>query len=720
MEISVSETLWHKIQRAVVPMLWALAMLGVILIYQKITTASADIASQQLFTWLMLATLLTIAALAFLYAQKIYRTFDILKERAEETALKKRMMIAFGVVTIMPTLFVSIFAFSLFNLGLQAWFDKKVQTGLTNSLAVAEAYFNEHKENLRADALSLAQDISKAGALSFSNPIDFNNFVNAQAEKRSLTEVIVSRDNRLIAQGKFSFALVFEKFPPNYTERAKAGEVVIFTDDSKNKVRALTRVEGMPDTYMIVGRLVDGRVLSHMQETQGAYREYMEQLDNLGDIQFNVSLVFLAFALLLLLGALWYALQFATKLTDPISRLAFASERIRGGDYSARVAITDEKAVDEIDKLSLAFNRMADQLEAQRADLITANRNLDERRRFSEAVLSGVSSGVVALNKHFEISLANRSAEKLLLDEGHKFDELVGCKLEDVMPDMHQLLADLAKNPAKQVYGNITYERGEERLTLHARITSETLNDTIFGYIATFDDITPLISAQRQAAWSDVARRIAHEIKNPLTPITLAAERLKRKYMETVADEEKENFKRYTETIEHHAGNIGRMVEEFVQFARIPTPEFADVDVESLIKKALFTEKVAHSDITYHAQLAEEKIIIAGDERLLSQLLVNLLKNAAEAMQDVVGEKEITVKTKVKEGRVTLTIADTGKGIDEEFIEKIFEPYVTTRAKGTGLGLAISKKIVEDHKGSIKITNRKEGGALVTLSFPIK
>lgn len=707
---------WRKI---LLPTLWVLALSSAVLTYQQITHTDQITSPANRIWWLLLANLLLIGSLAGVYARRVILTLTRLNQQSESAGLKKRMMWAFGLVAMVPTLLVTVFAFFFFNLGIQTWFNDKVQTALSESLVVAEAYFKEHQENLRAEAQAMANEVARAGSLSISNPIEFNRFVDKQAEMRLLTEVIIFRQSRVIAQGRLSFALAFETFPANHLERAEQGEVVMFTDGAGNKVRALIKITSLPQTYMVVGRLIDSRVLAHMEETQGAYKEYMELRERIGEIQFTVSLVFLAFALLLLLGALWYALVFANKLTAPITDLAIAAERIRGGDFTARVDTKHHTAKDEVDTLSQAFNRMVEQLEAQRGDLIAANRSLDERRRFSEAVLSGVSSGVVALNQHLEITLANRSAEKLLLNEGDRFEDLVGGNIEDAIPDMHDMLAGLQQDPTKQIRGNIDYQRGEEKLTLHARITSEVLEEKVIGYIATFDDITPLISAQRQAAWSDVARRIAHEIKNPLTPIALAAERIKRKYASQVNPEDLETFNKYTDTIEHHVGNIGRMVEEFVQFARIPNPVFAEVNVNSLIRKSLFTEKVAHSDITYHTDLSTDTLTIAGDERLLSQLLVNLLKNAAEAMQDVAHAKEIHVTTTLSEGRASITIRDSGKGVEEDQLENIFEPYVTTRAKGTGLGLAISKKIVEDHKGSIKISNYSGGGAVVSLGFPV-
>jgi two-component system nitrogen regulation sensor histidine kinase NtrY len=709
-----------RVRRMVVPILWVLTIFSAVLTYQQITNSNQIIENAMRVWGLLVVNFVLMLALGGMYARRIFFALTRMKTQvgtSSTSALKKRMMIAFGVVTMVPTLSVSLFAFFFFNLGIQTWFNDRVKTALSESLAVAEAYFDEHRENIRADALAMANDLNNIAGAAQSNPPEFNRIVNTQAELRLLTEAIVFRQNRIIAQGRLSFALAFESVPQDALERAANGEAVIFTNDEQDKVRALVKIESIPQGYLLVGRLIDGKVLSHMEKTQGAYKEYMELRKSIGQIQFTVSLVFLALALLLLLGALWYALVFAGRVTEPVSALALAAERIRSGDFGVRV-ITQESG-DEIATLSRAFNRMAEQLEAQRADLITANRNLDERRRFSEAVLAGVSAGVVALNEELEINLVNRSAEALLLSDVGS-ETLIGKALAEVVPDVKSLLAELVATPTKQVQGAVTYERGGQFLTLHARLTAEMMGETVLGYIATFDDITPLIAAQRQAAWSDVARRIAHEIKNPLTPIALSAERLKRKYLKMVGDEEAENFTKYTDTIEHHVGNIGRMVEEFVQFARIPNPVFANVDVRTIIRKVVFSEKVAHANVEYALQLGEVPLMIACDERLLSQLFINLLKNAAEAMEQENAANvspKIEIEAMLEQGNVMVRIRDNGAGFPDAKVENLFEPYVTTRAKGTGLGLAISKKIVEDHKGSIKLSNHPDGGALVSVTF---
>lgn len=705
----------QRYRRFILPGLWGLTILSAAVTYQQITNSNQIVENASRVWALLVVNLTLVLALGGFYARRIVLSLLRMREQAGASALKKRMMIAFGIVTMVPTLSVSLFAFFFFNLGIQTWFNERVKTALSESLAVAEAYLGEHRENIRADALAMAGDLSQIASMSASNPTEFNRLVNAQAERRFLTEVIVFRQNRIIAQGRLSFALAFESVPIDVLERAANGEVVIFTNDEQDKVRALVKIEGIPQGYMLVGRLIDGKVLSHMEKTQGAYKEYMNLRQSIGEIQFTVSLVFLALALLLLLGALWYALVFASRLTEPVIALATAAERIRAGDFGVRVVA--QESGDEITVLSRAFNRMAEQLEAQRSDLITANRHLDERRRFSEAVLAGVSAGVVALNEKLEINLINRSAEALLLGENAK-ESIIDKKLAEVIPDIREMLTSLVEAPEKQVQGTVTYDRGSQRLTLHARLTAEMIDKTVIGYIATFDDITPLISAQRQAAWSDVARRIAHEIKNPLTPIALSAERLKRKYLKMVGDDEAENFTKYTDTIEHHVGNIGRMVEEFVQFARIPNPVFADVDMRSIIRKIIFSEKLVHANIEYQMELGDAPLMVACDERLIAQVLVNLFKNAAEAMEQV-ERPALKIRAEVEQDRIIITVRDNGPGIPEATKDTLFEPYVTTRAKGTGLGLAISKKIVEDHKGSIKIANHPDGGALVTVTFPL-
>ncbi len=703
--------------RNIAPLLTLAFIVAAMATYINMTHKASPLGPNPAKVWnLLLVNLGLLLALAAVIGRRVIFLGKALKRGIVGSRLQRRVIGTFSLVVILPTLLVSIFSIFFFSLGIQAWFNERVKMAVAESLAVAEAYLSEHKENIRTEAMAMANDIAPAVGMAFSNPVEFNRLVSAQASVRSISEVIVFQHNRIIAQGRFTFAAAFESLPLDAVERARDGEVVLLgdTDNDSDKVRALVGIPGVEDTYLLIGRLIDAKVLSHMTKTQGAVSQYNDLQANLERLQLTFSLVFLSFALLLLLTSIWYGMQFAMRLVTPISRLVAAAERVKSGDYDTRVELSGEE--DEIDTLSRTFNRMTEQLAAQRTQLIEANRRLDERRRFTEVVLSGVSAGVIALDREQHITLANRSAEAVMKNG----DSIVGRPVAEVLPGIQELLSQVLAKPEALAQGTLHIGTGDKALTLHVRVSSEMLEGAIAGFIVTFDDITMLIAAQRHAAWSDVARRVAHEIKNPLTPIALAAERIKRKYAKFIEADEAETFARYTDTIARHVGDIGRMVDEFVSFARMPNPVFKEEDLGGIIKKVVFSEQVAHPNIRYEMQLPEQSITFLCDERQMTQVLGNLLKNAAESIDgqaepDTVGV--VSARLEYKNSNIIIEIADNGPGFPPDKLECVLEPYFTTRVKGTGLGLAIARKIVEDHKGEMRLSNNPSGGAIVTLSF---
>ncbi len=665
---------------------------------------------------LILGNLLLLLMLVALVSRRATGLWLALRRGSVGSRLQTRIVTTFSLITIVPTVIVSVFSAIFFNYGIQAWFNERISIALEESVAVAEAYLNEHKEIIRADALAMATDIDNEMRHIVGNTSRFNTLVNSQTALRSLSEAVVIQRNRIIAQSRFSFALTFEPLEMEALERANKGDVVIYLKEEK--IRALVKLHSLPDTYLLVGRLVDQRVLAHMAKAKGAVAEYRRLKRDVSGLQIKFSFVFMLVALILLLAAIWYGMMFAARLVIPITRLVKAAERVRGGDYSAHVDEGDSD--DEIAALGRAFNRMTSDLSHQRDDLIEANRQLDARRRFSEAVLAGVSAGVIALDQYKNITLYNRTAAKLLgLKET---EQLYNRAVGDILPQLVSMLEEAEEKPEKRIQQEINISHGSTIRTLLVRITTERFGDKIEGFIITFDDITELVMAQRSAAWSDVARRVAHEIKNPLTPIHLAAERLKRKYSSQIEGEDRDTYLKYVDTISRHVGDIGRMVEEFVSFARMPAPVFKRQDLTALLKKAVFSEQVVHQDITYKLMVPEQPIWINCDEQQMSRVFTNLLKNAAEAIasrrDDSANTLGIIVVSVMQEGKSCIVaIEDNGPGFPEEMMDRILEPYITTREKGTGLGLAIVKKIVEDHKGSITVTNLSETGARVTLSF---
>jgi two-component system nitrogen regulation sensor histidine kinase NtrY len=706
--------------RNLVPLLVVAAFISAIVTYISIAGSSAPLGVKPKRVWVLLTVNMSLLTLLLaVVAIRAWKLWSALRIGSAGSRLQKRILVLFSVVAILPTIIVSIFSTLFFNMGIQTWFNERVQTAVGESLAVAEAYLNEHRENIRADAIAMASDLDRAAPLAITDPPEFNQLVAAQSELRLLAESMVFQRNRIIAQGRLSFALAFEHIPQDAMERAKRGEAVVLVGDEVDKVRAMVRIPSLEDTYLLVGRLVDSKAIGHMQNAQGAVNEYNTLKSQLDRLQITFSIVFVTVALLLLLASVGYGMVFASRLTTPISKLALAAERVRGGDYSARVA--DATAGDEIGMLARSFNRMTEQLEAQRGELIDANRRLDERRRFSEAVLGGVSAGVIALDHEKRITLFNRSAANILASIGLPLG--METQIGELFPGIHELLAKAEHLSGEALDDTFTLARDNKTITLHTRITVERQGDEPEGFIVTFDDITLLLSAQRTAAWADVARRVAHEIKNPLTPIQLSAERLKKKYLKYIT-EDADTFVRYTDTIGRHVADIGRMVEEFVAFARMPSPVFKEEDVVQIARKALFSAQVGNSQLDYVVALPAQPLMVRCDERQLTQVFANLLKNAAEAIEARLARDPGTDKGQIcftlngtGDGCWQAEIRDNGVGFPEGEIKKLMEPYVTTRAKGMGLGLSIVKKIVEDHGGSMEIANNGTLGAKVTLSF---
>jgi two-component system nitrogen regulation sensor histidine kinase NtrY len=697
--------------RNTVLLLVVAAFVSAIYTYISITGSSEQLGIKPKRVWTLLGINLGILSLLLAFiVVRFYQLWRALKAGTAGSRLQKRILVLFTTVTIVPTLIVSVFSALFFDLGIQTWFNDRVQTAVEESLEVAEVYLAEHKENIRVDALALAADLNRVSSLAITEPQKFNEIVVNQSNLRLLTEAIVFQRNRILAQGQLSFALAFERISPDAMKRADEGDVVLITDE-EDKVRALIKLQDIQqDTYLLVGRLIDGKVMTHMQNTQGAVNAYSNLRNQMDRLQVVFLFAFATLATLLLLSAVGYATVFASRLTTPISRLVQASERVRSGDFSARVE--DSGSKDELGTLGRVFNRMTEQLEAQRSDLIEANRRLDERRRFSEAVLAGVSAGVIALDRDKKITLFNRSAQTIFSAIGQPVSSELA--IGELLPGIGELLAQ-----AEHVAGDISQSSisiSREQKTI--RVAVEKLGEEVEGYIVTFDDITLLVSAQRHAAWSDVARRVAHEIKNPLTPIQLSAERLKRKYLKYIEESEQESYSKYIDTIARHVGDIGKMVEEFVSFARMPTASFSPENITAIAKKAVFSAQVAHPTIQHQLSAPTEPLYVHCDERQMTQVFTNLLKNAAESIEEkkpVQGLIRLALWT--AEGQVLLVFSDNGTGFPPQNMAKMFDPYVTTRSKGTGLGLSIVKKIVDDHKGQINIENMPEGGAKVSLSF---
>ncbi len=450
-------------------------------------------------------------------------------------------------------------------------------------------------------------------------------------------------------------------------------------------------------------------MLAHLEETQRAVAQYQRTENQRSGLQVTFALIFLLVAMLFLVAAVAIGIHFAAQLAEPISRLATAAERVRAGDLAARVP--EGERDDELASLSRAFNRMTNQIESQQRELIEANRQLDERRRFTETVLTGVSAGVIGLDRMGRIHLPNRSASALL---GVDLEQSIGEDLAEVAPEMAGLLDTAERRPDRLAQSQVQLGRGNSTRTLLVRIAAEHDEREISGFVVTFDDITELLSAQRKAAWADIARRIAHEIKNPLTPIQLSAERLRRRYLKEIK-KDRETFPICTDTIIRHVGDIGRMVDEFSSFARMPAPVLKPENLGEIVQRAVFLQRTAHREIAFETSFPAHPVMLHCDARLVGQAVLNIVKNAIEAIEartaaDKNGDPgHIRVSVDEAAGQVAVIVEDNGKGLPSQGRERLTEPYVTTRAKGTGLGLAIVKKIMEDHGGELMLEDRQNG-----------
>lgn len=647
--------------------------------------------------------------------------------------LQVRLVFIFAFLAATPAIIMTVFSATFFHYGLQTWFSEKVRNAIHQSQGFAEAYMIEHQQVIKADLLAMANDLDRSSDSLAHDPAELAKFMQTQSLLRNFSEVIIfDGSGRPIQSAGLSFAMAFENMPQYAIAQAVQGDVVMLTTAGDEKIRALVKLNNYPNAYLFAGRMVDPMVRSRLDATVKAVQEY-EQLEvQRADLQVKMVLIFVVVALLLMLTAIWFGLMLARQLASPISGLITAADRVRAGDLTARVTMDD--TIDEFEVLGRAFNRMTIQIGDQREELITANRQLDQRRRFTETVLAGVSSGVIGLDRESVITLANTSAASLLQTDA---TALIGQKLVDIIPDIQPMLDQSQAKPGKMAQGEIPFQPkdGSPRRTFLIRIALELIGDQDMGAVLTFDDITELQSAQRKAAWADVARRIAHEIKNPLTPIQLSAERLKRKYLKQIT-EDPDTFEQCTDTIIHHVGDIGRMVNEFSSFARMPEAIMDRENLCTIIRDMQVFQQQAHPemDITLNGLIRNNLPLYAHvDAQQVRQALTNVLQNAIDAIEGA-GTKngKIQVSTIIDPAgkNIAIVVNDNGPGLPKDVDPaRLTEPYVTHREKGTGLGLAIVKKIMDDHKGKIILgapdwvkesKNWIEyGGATTVLVFPL-
>ncbi|MBC7634153.1 MAG: PAS domain-containing sensor histidine kinase [Acetobacteraceae bacterium] len=675
---------------------------------------------------LVLATVVVLLPLLALMAARVTGVWFERRRGVAGAKLHVRLVLLFGGVAVAPAIVVAIFASVFFNMVVQNWFNDNVRTALTESLQVARGYADEHRNKIRADAIEMGNDLDRARLLYANDPDQFDFVLAEQTALRGLTEATIFEPLTGHVTAHYPDTIVPSLPPDAIVARGVAGEIPVFGNADGTQVRALVNLDFGAIRLLSIGRPVDTGILEHINRTEQVVAEYQRQDANSTGLQVTFALIFTLIALVVLAAAVLTGLLLANQIARPIGRLIAAVERVRAGDLSVRVPERDTG--DEISWLGRAFNRMTGQLAAQRGELMDAYSQIDTRRRFIEAVLSGVSAGVIGLDQNGRIELPNRIAGLLL-----EIDLLsaIGRDLADVVPEFAPLLARALAAPGQAHTAEIAIGPPSHRRVLLLRIGADhhglaMAEDDVprgFHFVATFDDITELQSAQRKAAWSDVARRIAHEIKNPLTPIQLSAERLKRRFAREITSDP-ETFIQCADTIVRHVGDIGRMVDEFSSFARMPQPVIRPEPIGRVLRDALVLQQTGHPEIGWDVILPDPEIIAPCDRRLLGQALTNLLQNAADAVA-MVSDARIGVKLARDGGRVCITVSDNGAGLPGDDRDRLTEPYVTHKTKGTGLGLAIVKKIMEDHAGSLLLEDRVADanwpgtGASVSLCWPV-
>ena len=657
------------------------------------------------------------AALLLLIILLVGRVVRVVLEHRRGAAgarLHVQLVFLFGGVAAVPAILVAVFAIVFFNFGIQAWFNLRVQTALDESNQVAQGYLAEHDNDIRLDALAMANDLSQNGTVFFGDPNEFATYLVNQATVRGLTQAVIFEplNGEIVASAGLFAGMAAEVPNQRDIAAAQSGQVPVISPPGSTVEQAVIKLDITPPMMLMIEKPIDPAILDHVNKTEQAVAEYQRLSKNRAGLEISFALIIAVLALLVLSALVGFGLVIANQIAKPIGHLIRAAENVRAGDLSVRVP---ERATgDEMAGLSRAFNRMTAQLAAQRTELMDVNGQLDERRRFTETVLAGVSAGVIGLDNKGRIELPNRAASELLRIG---LQSEIGQYLVEIVPEFEGLIADVMANPERPVTAEIEHGPAMHKRVLLVRIGAEMKAGEPDGFIVTFDDVTELLSAQRKAAWADVARRIAHEIKNPLTPIQLSAERLKRRFAKEITSDP-EGFSQCADTIVRHVGDIGRMVDEFSTFARMPAPVMRVESLERICREAMVLQRVAQRQINWDVRI-EAPLRAICDRRLLGQALTNLLANAADAVAMRPGASHVTLSLAASGNDAVLSVTDDGIGLPDTDRAKLTEPYVTHKPKGTGLGLAIVRKIMEDHGGRLELDQAPGGvGAKVSLILP--
>ncbi|MBV1864326.1 MAG: PAS domain-containing sensor histidine kinase [Rhodobacteraceae bacterium] len=699
--------------------------------YLVLRPASGDI-SNDTIRLVLLLDLVYVLVIAALVAQRIFGMINARNAKTAGSRLHLRLSGVFSFVALAPTILVAVISTILLNFGFENWFSERVGNVVGNSLAAAQAYETEKRDDLIEDARLLGQFLNQQKlVLKIVDDAELRNSLTLGQKRiqRGLKEAfVIDGGAKLRARGERSYLFDFEEPSREEMDLAETGEIVVIRDWDNNEFRALLRLPSFVDRYVYVSRRVDGGILNLLDETRETVTIYNQMEGDRDKLLFDLALIYLGFALIVILAAILLGLWFAERLARPIGRLAGAVQRVAAGDLG--VTVREEEGDDEIAMLGRGFNRMSRRVKSQHDDLRDVNARTERRRRLFDSVLSGVTAGVIGLNSQGRIEVMNAAASKLLsLGKEAGMDH----ELIQVVPEFNGLFNKLNDSNIKITQQEIRLTRAGSPEILLVRMAKR-LSETGLpeGFVVTFDDVTDLVSAQRMAAWGDVARRIAHEIKNPLTPIQLSAERMRRKFAPLVGDQS-ETLEQYTDVIIRQTNDLRRIVDEFSKFARMPEPERRTHDLFKLVSDAVILQQSALAPVEVTLESESKDIEADVDGTMINQALTNLIKNAGEAIatyQKTEPEEgyipQIRVVINSLPGATEILIEDNGIGLPSENRSRLFEPYVTHRENGTGLGLPIVKKIIEEHGGTLELLDApafsQDGriGAMARIILPFE
>jgi two-component system nitrogen regulation sensor histidine kinase NtrY len=670
---------------------------------------------------LLLGNVVTGLLLLGIIGREVWKVVQARRRGRAGSRLHVQIVGLFAVIAAVPTVLVSVVASTTLDRGLDRFFSTRTRAMIEQSMIVANAYVTEHAEAIRGDLLAMAYDLGRAKSIFDSDRDQFQKIISAQAAGRGLSAaILLNPDGSAVDKAAATVDKKVVLPTPDLLAEVNETEPRVALIPEDNHLAAVVKLRGYDDIYLYGARMLDPRVVAQLRATQESVGEFANLEARRLGIQIAFGLMFAIIALIVLLSSAWMGLDFANRLVAPIRRLIGAANVVSTGNLNIQVPV--RRSEGDLARLGETFNKMTQELRTQHEDIVRARDLIDSRRRFTEAVLAGASAGVIGVNADGRISILNRSAERLT---GRSEVEVLGLPLAQVAPELAEIFEAARTGNQRLVQRQLAVTRDGQERNYSVRVTSEQATEAEHGYVITIDDITELVAAQRSSAWADIARRIAHEIKNPLTPIQLSAERLRRKYGKTISDDPAV-FEQCTETIVRQVDDIKRMVDEFSRFARMPKAVLADEDVADTVRQVVFLLRVAHPDIDIDVELETEAMPARFDRRLISQALTNIIKNATEAINAVpptaLGRGRIAVRAQHEGKDVVIDVIDNGIGLPKENRARLLEPYVTTREKGTGLGLAIVGRILEEHGGRLELRDASEKiagarGAWMQLRF---